>query len=296
MRWVTWMGTAAWLLAVAGEAQPAGFAGGRPGPHGFAAEMTYTAPGDLKGDGWDGGEVDMLALRANYTRRFELNRAWSASAGLGWDGTWFDVPAGAPLPENLNAVALRAGVQWRPSSKWTVFLEARPGVYSDFEDVGWEDVNVPVVVGAGYVVNTNLTVVLGMGVNWWSRLATIGGPGVIWQIAEDWRLNAVLPRPTIEWGAGEDWTLFAGGEIRGASWRLGEEFGREHGDADLDGDILGYREIRLGGGFRRAIGSGLRLTVEGGWAVDREFEFKDRERELDAGGAPYVQAGIAGSF
>jgi hypothetical protein len=278
------------------QGQPGWLPTGRGPANGYQAEVTYTAPGDLAGDGWRGGELDVLTVRAGLNRRYQIATDWWANVGAGWDGTWFGVPQGAPLPESVTTVALRVGVQWRPAERWSVLLEARPGLFSDLEDVGWQDVNVPVVVGAGYEISTNLVVVLGVGVNFWSRLATMGGPGAMWRFAEDWRLNLILPKPSIDWTPTRGWTVFAAGEIRGGGWRVAEDFGRTHGDPGLDGDTLGYREIRLGGGLRWSMGPILRLTLEGGYAVGRRFEYRDADRSFDVGAAPYVQFNLGGAF
>lgn len=290
-----------WLIVVAVvgfgvQAQIPGLSAGRGPAHAYQAEMSYSGAGALEGDGWRGGDVDAFAVRASYSHRFELAPGWWANTGLGWDNTRFGVPSGAPLPESVTAVAARTGVQWRPAQQWTLLVEARPGLFSDLEDVDWADVNVPVMIGAGYEISTNLTVGVGVGINWWSRLATIGGPGLTWRFAEHWRLNLILPRPSVDWTLTRTWAVFAGGEMRGGGWRVAEDFGRSHGDPDLDGDRLGYREIRVGGGARWALGPALRLSLEVGYVVDREFEFRNSDRELRGGGAPYVQFGVGGGF
>ncbi len=286
------------LVGLVGEVigQPIWQQPGREGVDSYHAEATYTGAGGLEGDGWRGGEVDVFSARAGYGRGFPVGTNWVVTVGGVWDGTWFGVPGGAPLPEAVTVLALRAGVHWRASDRWSVLLDARPGIYSDFEDVSWRDVNVPVLVGVGYQLNTNVLAVLGVNVNAWSRLATIGGPGVMWRFAEGWRLTLILPRPSIDWSVGRGWTVFAGGEIRGGGWRVAEAFGREHGDASLDGDTVGYREIRVGGGVRWALGPWMRASLESGYALDREFEFRDAERTLDVDGAPYVQFSVGGVF
>jgi hypothetical protein len=200
------------------------------------------------------------------------------------------------LPQDLHGAALSLSAQWVPADRWWVQVDVRPGLYSDWADLSGEDINAPALVAVGYEIRTNLVLVAGININFWSRLATVGGPGVTWQIDRAWRLNLVLPKPVLEFTPRRDWSCYAGGEIRGGSYRLGENFGTAQGRAEFNGDKFAYRELRVLGGVRWSPNRSFRLAVEGGYAADREFEFREADWEFRVDGAPYIQVLTSGSF
>jgi hypothetical protein len=125
----------------------------------------------------------------------------------------------------------------------------------------------------------------------------IGGPGVIWRFAEGWTLNAVLPKPQVSYKPNDQWTFFAGGELKGMTFRVAEDYGTRIGEARLDNDRLTYREIRVGLGARHRFPSALqphRRRPDTPSTADSSFD--EGEVLLNGDGSPYVQISINGQY
>ncbi len=242
------------------------------------------------------GDFDASWLRASYAANFRTSEAYSWSVGLQWDHARFDAPAGAPVPEDIYGLALRLGSTWQMGERWSLRSDLRPGLYTDFEDISGGDLNVPFTVALGYDVNPDLQVVFAVNVDVRREFPVVGGPGLIWRLAEGWRLSLLVPRPQIEFTASESLTLFAGGELRASAVRVAEDFGTVHGLPLLNDDQVTYRELRVGGGLRWQFHRLFRLTAEGGYALDRRFEFDRGNLLLNGDGAPFFTVSVAGTY
>ena len=68
------------------------------------------------------------------------------------------------------------------------------------------------------------------------------------------------------------------------------------GEPALNNDTVSYRELRAGGGARWQFSRALQLTVEGGYAWDRRFQFNRSNVLLNGDGAPYLGITLSGSY
>jgi hypothetical protein len=262
----------------------------------YSLEFSHSTDAALNRGNTVLGDFDASWLRAGYSVRFDTSPSYSWSVGLQWDHARFDSPAGAPVPEDIYGLSVRLISNWRVNERWFVRSDLRPGLYTDFDDISGGDFNVPVTVAVGYEVNPDLQVLFAVNVDLRREFPVVGGPGVIWRFAEGWRLSLVIPRPQIEFTASESVTLFAGGELRATAVRVAEDFGTGVGNPLLNDDQVTYRELRVGGGLRWDLNRLFRLTVEGGYALDRRFEFDRGDLLLNGDGAPYFTVGLSGSY
>jgi hypothetical protein len=262
----------------------------------YSLEFSHSTDAALNRGNTVLGDLDASWLRAGYSVRFDTSPSYSWSVGLQWDHARFDAPAGAPVPEDIYGLSVRLISNWRVNERWFVRSDLRPGLYTDFEDISGGDFNVPVTVAVGYEVNPDLQVLFAVNVDLRREFPVVGGPGVIWRFADGWRLSLLIPRPQIEFTASESVTLFAGGELRATAIRVAEDFGTTVGNPVLNDDQVTYRELRVGGGVRWDLNRLFRLTVEGGYALDRRFEFDRGNVLLNGDGAPYFTVGVSGSY
>jgi hypothetical protein len=262
----------------------------------YSLEFSHSTDAALNRGNTVLGDLDASWLRAGYSVRFDTSPSYSWSVGLQWDHARFDAPAGAPVPEDIYGLSVRLISDWRVNERWFVRSDLRPGLYTDFEDISGGDFNVPVTVAVGYEVNPDLQVLFAVNVDLRREFPVVGGPGVIWRFADGWRLSLLIPRPQIEFTASESVTLFAGGELRATAIRVAEDFGTTVGNPVLNDDQVTYRELRVGGGVRWDLNRLFRLTVEGGYALDRRFEFDRGNVLLNGDGAPYFTVGVSGSY
>jgi hypothetical protein len=262
----------------------------------YSLEFSHSTDAALNRGNTVLGDLDASWLRAGYSVRFDTSPSYSWSVGLQWDHARFDAPAGAPVPEDIYGLSVRLISNWRVNERWFVRSDLRPGLYTDFEDISGGDFNVPVTVAVGYEVNPDLQVLFAVNVDLRREFPVVGGPGVIWRFADGWRLSLLIPRPQIEFTASESVTVFAGGELRATAIRVAEDFGTTVGNPVLNDDQVTYRELRVGGGVRWDLNRLFRLTVEGGYALDRRFEFDRGNVLLNGDGAPYFTVGVSGSY
>lgn len=262
----------------------------------YALEFSHSTDSALNRGNTVLGDFDASWLRASYAANLRTSEAYSWSVGLQWDHARFDAPAGAPVPEDVYGLALRLGSTWQMGERWSLRSDLRPGLYTDFEDISGGDFNVPFTVALGYDVNPDLQVVFAVNVDVRREFPVVGGPGLIWRFAEGWRLSLLVPRPQIEFTASESLTLFAGGELRATAVRVAEDFGTVNGLPLLNDDQVTYRELRVGGGLRWQFHRLFRLTAEGGYALDRRFEFDRGNLLLNGDGAPFFTVSVAGTY
>jgi hypothetical protein len=202
----------------------------------------------------------------------------------------------ADVPESLTGLALKLGYARTLSPRWSLRAEIDPGVYSDFEEVSGDDFNAPFGLRALYAASRELQWGFALFVDPRSRLPVIGGVGARWQFAPDWTLLAFLPAPRVEYAVSPGFSVFAGGLIRGGTFRVAEDFGRRRGRSALDNQNVDFREITVGVGGRWQIQSGLSLNAGVGWMLDRRFEYEDRDLLINGDGAPSFTLSLSGTL
>lgn len=283
------------LTASAAHAQPAGVGGPGSVLTRMDATVSYTGAGEVERKAGTGEAATTLSS-ASAAVYYQASENLSLGTGAFWQGLWIDHNGSAPLPDHTHGLGLRLSGMWKPADAWSIRLDVRPGIYSDWQDIDGSDINFPALVAVGYQVNTNLLLVAGININPWSRLATIGGPGVWWRFAEDWTLNLVLPKPTLEYSLTRNWITFIGGEITGGAFRVADDFGNEYGRSNLNGEKFAYRELRASGGLRYRMGPFWGASLEAGYAFNRQFEFREADWQFRTDPAPFVRLGLQGAF
>lgn len=208
----------------------------------------------------------------------------------------FDVGPGVPIPNVLGNAGLQLTGNWALRNNLSLWVNARPGIYSDFRDFGWSDMNVPFNVVLAYQANEDLMWLLGMYVDLRSEYPVYGGPGVRWRFAEYWTLNLIMPRPRIEFQASDDLLLYTGAEWRQVAYRVATDLGTKSGFPALNNQMLDYRELRLATGLNYSISRQLNLGLEGGYALERRFHYYSQRTQLTDNGAGYVGLTVNGKF
>lgn len=262
----------------------------------YQTEFTHSFRSDLNRGDQSQGDFSASRFGLDYSRLFTSSETYTWGIGAGWDYAYFDLPTGVPVPDTFQSTYLRLSNQWRFADNWSLRTDLRPGIYSDFQDISGGDFNMPFTAILAYDYSASLTFVAGLNFNYQSDVPFIGGPGVIWRFAEGWQLRAVLPKPQLIFSPTQEWMFFVGGELRGITARVAEDFGTTQNNPALNDDNLSYREIRLGAGARYRFHRLFNVTVEGGYAIDRRFQYQDANLLLNGDGAPYVQVSVNGSY
>ncbi len=216
--------------------------------------------------------------------------------GAAYDRFDFDLKGRGFIPSALQSANLVVGLDLK-IHEVLLRIEAQPGFYGDDRGFNGSDFNVPVVLGASYVVSKDFQWVAGLYFNPNYYNYVTGGVGFRWQINDRWVLNAVPPNPRLEYKATDDLTLYAGGQIIVSSFRVNENFGSSTPGRNYRNALVDYTEIRTGAGASLKLGRKGALDLEVGYMPYRDFDFhKVGDNYQTKSGAIYGQAGIKLSF
>ena len=262
----------------------------------YAASVSYAWPSTLHQGSRDLGDMDTVHWRASAGPAFRASERFIWFTGVEAQGFHFDIPSGAPVPEDLYGAALRLGSQWQFAEKWTLVTQISPGLYSDFTDIDGGDVNVPVFALLEYKIRPELQLYFGAGVDFRRDIPVIPLIGARWEFAERWTLQAAFPQPRVEYRLNDDVAIYAGLEYLRSSFRVGEHFGDRVGRPELNDEEISYSQWGVGAGARWRVVKPLLLFAEAGWLVDRRFHYDDRDLLLNGDGAPYLRGGLNGTF
>ena len=217
--------------------------------------------------------------------------------GFGWERFSFGLPDRAPLPNTLQSLSAIIGFDMQLFESWLVRIEAQPGFYSGSSDFSARDFNVPFVIGGSYIASADLQWILGVSVDVNRAIPVFPGVGVRWKFADQWVLNAVLPRPRLEYEWSKGLTLFGGADLRGPTFRVSRDFGDTHGDSRLNRAVVDLTEIRAGVGASWKISSWFQADIETGVEAYRDFNFHRADTNYESkGAAAYGQFVIGAKF
>jgi len=242
------------------------------------------------------GDASEIHSGIDYVLSPELTKDFLPRIGLSWERFSFHHSGPIPLPNVLQYGAATAGFDATLSEDWLMRFEAKPGVYSDFKDIDTNDVNVPFVIGASWLVDADLQIFAGLSVDLFREYPVLPGIGVRWQFAEDWTLMLVPPEPRIIYTFDKNLQVYAGLDIKGINARVGDSFGTVRGRPTLDNALLNLTEIRAGAGVTYKALESIALNLEGGYMIYRRYDFFRAGFHLTGEPAPYVQLSVNGSF
>ena len=264
--------------------------------HEINAKASYVGSANTKLYGVSVGDVSEIHSSIDYILSPEVSKDFLSRFGASWERFGFDHSGTIPLPNSLQSAAAVVGFDSTLSEDWLLRFEAKPGIYSDFKDVDMDDVNVPFVVGASWLVNSDLQIFAGLSVDLFREYPVLPGIGIRWEFAEDWTLMLAPPEPRVIYSIEKDLQVFVGLDVKGMNVRVGNSFGSVRGRPDLNNALLNLTEIRVGAGAAYQVMDSIALTLEGGYMVYRRYDFYRANFHLTSEPAPYVQLSVNGSF
>lgn len=217
--------------------------------------------------------------------------------GAEWERFSFGLPDRTMLPNTLQSVSFVVGLDTQLSDSILLRFETQPGFYGT-NQMSFEQINAPFLVGGTYIYNPNLQFIVGVGVDVERKYPVIPGAGIRWKFARQWVANAVLPSPRLEYEAAKNLILYVGGDFKETNFRVSDDFGDSHGkDTRLNRAVLTYSEVRAGVGADWKIFSFLTLSAEAGYQPYRSFDFYRADvRFHEDGSAPYGMISLHGAF
>lgn len=299
---------AAWIpvLACLGDVHPRGWAAEKEGERGSKAatlsqeaNLDFSCVGGAKSHlgATPFGRMTEESGSLKYVASDHLNKKILYRLGVDWQRFSFGLPPAIPLPNTLQSMGAVVGADFEISDEWLMRIETEPGVYSDFQDIGFDDVNAPVICGFSYLVDDNLQWVFGVSADIKRNIPVVPAAGVRWKFADQWTLMAILPRPRLNHAFTDSVTLYAGGEIKSGTYRVAKDFGNPFGTSALNNTDLDMAEVRAGGGVAWKVVPGLSIELDGGALIFREFNYHSPGiRIVNTTPAPYGQIAIRGGF
>jgi hypothetical protein len=260
---------------LAGEA-PVETPAAPPGKWTFSTEAT-AGYSFATGGRTDGKHVNEQRSHADFVLTSQYNEGVPIRFGVSWDRFSFSSTAGTRLPKTLQAVNLIAGFDGQIGESIFFRVEAQPGWYSGSSRVLGDAFNVPIVIGASYLVSKDLQIALGVSIDPQRQTTVLPGGGIRWQINDKWLANFMLPKPRLEYKVSDDLTFFVGGDLYETTFRVDDEFGRRTHGHKLDGAWLDYFEARVGAGANVKATEVLDIDFELGYLVYREADFQRRD-------------------
>jgi hypothetical protein len=224
-----------------------------------------------------------------------VSEKWFVPLGLSTTHHFLDSAADLPIPDSIHTLRVSAGVGYNFDQRWSASLSLGPTLYK-FEEVGGNDVGIAGLVTVLYRVNPGLTWAFGLNANPDSDVPVLPAVGVRWAFEPEWTLNLMFPRPIVIYHPSERWNLFAGGDIRFSVFRTDDDLGDTIGNPRYNDTRATYRDLRVGAGAEYEVLPELWASLEGGYSVWREIDFKDRDRSVDFDPSPYVQLALRYRF
>jgi hypothetical protein len=249
------------------------------------------------------GSVTELQNHARYVVSTKLRDDVLLRVGVDFERFSFGLPNRSPLPNTLQSTSLIVGADYNLNDQWTLRLEAAPGVYSDFNDISFSDVNAPITLGAAYAVNKDLQWFFGINADFRREYPVLPGVGVRWKFADQWTLMLLIPKPQIQYAVLPNLNLFLGADLKGGTYKVDQQYGTYHQNFGLvenrrlNNATVSYQEVRVGGGATWKINPAISLEAESGAMVMRTFDFYDQDFKVHANGvAPYGRLGVKAEF
>ena len=261
----------------------------------YVGELTYVGEADVergKHAVRNFDESDAI-LRYVATPRISLG---VLRLGVEWERFSFGMPANSLLPNTLQSGALIIGLDTRFGDSILVRMEAHPGFYGT-NHFGWDEVNMPFLVGGTYIYSPNIQFIAGVQVDAEAKYPVLPAAGMRWRIARNWVLNAVAPDPRLEYEASRNLTVYLGANIKATNYRVDEDFGSAQGNPELNHAVLTYSEVRAGLGADWKITPIVTLSAEAGYQPYRTFYFYRTDvRFHEEDSAPYGMISLHGAF
>jgi len=261
------------------------------------ADYSYVGGAHMRNGGTDIGTLSEQSNQVHFAVSTQLPSGPLLRIGTEWQRYSFSsLPTSARLPNTLQSLNLIIGADaelWG----WLIRVEAQPGFYGNFQEINAKGFNLPFIIGGMYLVNPDLQWIAGVSVNVERDIPVLPAAGVRWKFANDWVLNAVLPRPRLEYMLTKSATLYTGGDFKLGTYRMDGSFGNDHGNPLLNNALVDYTEIRVGGGAEIKAGPSVKIDFETGCMVYRQFDFHRANFAIsNNSGAAYGQIIVSCSF
>jgi hypothetical protein len=273
-------------LAAEDEKMPAGsgvVVGKTTGGWNVSTSIGYLPVADLHGAP---GDVGISDYRFKIARNLKLDDRLTLTLGGGYGLKHMDSSSSATLPQDLHALFVEAGARYRINDKSFASIKLYPGFYSDFKELGEDDLRMPVLALGGYSFDNGLSAVGGFVYRFGDHSGQlIPVLGFSYQPDDKWRIDLIAPRPGVTCFASRQLQLFVAGDFASDEYELK--------DRAFGAKAIKYNDYRVMGGVQYLPLTAVTLTTSLGYAFERRFTFFDGNRpDLRVDDVPFVKVSL----
>ncbi len=223
---------------------------------------------DLQNIPADAGITD---YRLKAVRNIKIDNRLTVNVGGGYGLKNIDASASAALPQDLHALFIEAGANYRINDRAFATLKMTPGFYSDFKDLGTDDLRMPILALGSYSFENGFTAIGGFiyRLGYHSN-AFIPALGFSYQPNQYWRIDLIAPRPAVTYFASPQIQLYVAGDFASDEYELK--------DKSLGAKVIKYRDYKAMAGLNYLPVPAIKLSTSVGYAFERKFEFYDAIR------------------
>lgn len=261
----------------------------------FEASYLYSAPTESD----TGNEIVQheSAAKASFDVVPFGASGWGLSAGgtyqmNAWD---FDDPAVPDVQLYKIAASFKATVF--ASQRFGCIATVEPGLHTDFDNVGSDDVRVEGSLLGLWIASPTLKVIAGLAyADDLGKAQVIPVGGVIWDPTDRLHVEAVFPSLTTTYAFATEWRARAAVMAAGGEWNW--TFSQPTGDVEIDAQLKAYRAET---GIDHLIATNCWLTLKAGYEFGREITFKradglGSDASLDLVDSAYGAIAISGKL
>jgi hypothetical protein len=244
---------------------------------------SYLPATDIHGSAAD---VSIFDNRLKIIRNIGMDDRLSLSVGGGYGLKHLDASPAASLPQDLHSLYLEAGVRYRINDRSYASLKLFPGLYGDFNEIGTDELRMPVLALGGYRFENGISLVGGFIYRFgYHATQFIPALGLSYQPDHNWRVDLIVPRPGVTYIASRQLQLFAGGDIASDEYEIKER--------SVGARALKYSDYKVLVGVDYIPRPAVKISTSLGYAFERKIVFFDGNRpDLRMDGIPFVKVSL----
>ena len=257
-------------------------------------DSSYVFASELDNDFGPSTDQDVLQNIFEYSHRFRLAGRIYLRTGVGYERFDFGETA-APVPEHLHSISAFVGLEYMVGNDIGAFLYLRPGFYTE-DDIGMSSFDMPVTLGRVFVLQPDRLYVLvgATGAGLRGEFPVLPIAGLIWKPTDRWNFFLVPPEPRISYSISDKLDVFVNGQLVGGAFRTDRDDDIQ--PSRLSNAQVDYTEYRAGLGMEIRCSSAVAISLNGGYAFQRRFNFERAGYEFESDGAPFVRAALKAEF
>jgi hypothetical protein len=240
--------------------------GGRPKP--FAVDAVFMGRAGVSGTDTS---VAITQVGFNFQFRRVISDRFQITLRPLADIMFLSGP-GAPivLPEQLYKVALDTQYDFQFNEQWGLSLGLTPGLWTDFVYFSSNDYRMPARLLATYRYNEQFFFAAGLLYTDNIQRNLFPAGGVIWNVNEKFRIEALFPRSRAVYLVNDFWQVYFVVEGYGGTYSI-----RTNLNGYLYNEEFLYRDLRVMLGTQVDYFQKASIFVEAGGVMDRKFKFDD---------------------